>query len=321
MKLTVGFLCYNQSSAPYLKLFLESLERSLRVWGGEVSILAGDNSDDGTSANRELIKAHNEAATYKIDYLDFQNNLGFAAAYNKLIGKASLEGSEYFLMLNPDMLIDEQAVKHLIQGIEDNADVAVLCPKILQWDFQNKQTTDIIDSCGIMMKPGLRFYDLGQGKKDDASYDRAEIFGASGAAGLYKLSALNCIKENGQYFDERFFMYKEDCDLAYRLRESGFNTKLVPESLVYHDRSAAVKGGLVQTTRDWFRRSRLTRSWSFVNQHLLFIKHLTKESVYSRFLIYMQCVAYLIFSLILAQFLLKSYPIIWRKRRVLTNTK
>ena len=256
---------------------------------------------------------HNQESKYKIEYVDFKKNLGFGAAYNKLI--EMIEG-DYFLMLNPDMLIEENAINYLIRSLDDNTSVAVVCPKILRWDFKGNQKTDIIDSCGIIMKPGLRFYDLGQGKKDDGSFDnKTEVFGASGAAGLFRLSALNSIKENGQYFDERFFMYKEDCDLAYRLVRAGFRAHFVPEALVYHDRSAASKGNIVRTCQDWFKRNHLTRSWSFVNQHLLYAKHLTTEPFYSRILVYGQIVAYFILSLILAQFLLKSYPIIWRNWR------
>lgn len=321
MKLTVGFLCYNQSSSPYLKLFLESLELSLRAWGGEAKLLAGDNSDDGTSTNQDIVQSHNKTAHYIVDYIDFKKNLGFASAYNKLIAKAAAVGSEYFLMLNPDMLIDERAVKVLVKTLDESPEVAVVCPKILRWDFSNNQKTVIIDSCGIMMKPGLRFYDLGQGQKDNGRFDDSRIFGASGAAGLFKMSALYAVMENSQYFDERFFMYKEDCDLAYRLNRAGCVTKFSPEALIYHDRSVAAKGACFKTFLDWRRRSRLTRSWSFVNQHLIFLKFWTREAYYSRFIICIEVIFYLFFSLIFAQFLLRTYPAIWRKYRVLTNIK
>lgn len=315
MKLAVAFLCYNQSSAPYLSEFLPSLETSLAKIKGDIIILAGDNSDQAPYTNNLLIDAYNRQAQYPARLISFEKNLGFAAGYNRLIAQAKNEQADYFLMLNPDMLIHQEMVTELIQSIDSQKELAVVVPKIYSWDFASKKISDIIDSCGLILKPGLRFSDLGQGKKDDGSFDQNEIFGASGAAACFRMSALSKIMVKKQYFDERFFMYKEDCDLAYRLYLANLKTKLVSTAIAYHDRSVSAKAGVIKTLQDWRQRSRQTRTWSFVNQHLLWAKHWRHEGLGSQILIGLQIIFFAIFSLIFAPFLLKSYHLIRNNRR------
>lgn len=313
MKLAVSFLCYNDASAPYLEYFLSSLEKSILPDDLELTILAGDNSDQLFVNNEKIIDVHKQSSSFDWHYLRFENNLGFAAAYNKLISKAKELELEYFLMLNPDMLIDNKMIKILLNNIIDCPQVAAVCPKIYSWDFANNIKTDILDSCGIIMKKGLRFCDLGQGKYDSGAYDNFSIIGPSGAAALWRLSILDKMQNNGQYFDENFFMYKEDCDLAYRAMMAGYHSYLCPNALAYHDRTLSAKNNLKNRIADWRHRSRATKIWSFRGQHILFFKHWKKESCRSKALIIGQIIFYFLFSLLFANYLLNNYPKLNRK--------
>ncbi|HQB76266.1 MAG TPA: glycosyltransferase family 2 protein [bacterium] len=320
MKLAVAFLCYNDSSAPYLPEFLKSLEAALIRLDAEIFVFAGDNSDRAPFVNQELLFRHNLKASFPIKLLAFDKNLGFAAAYNRLIIAAKGVGADYFLMINPDMLLTENMIARLLSVLAKRTDLAAVCPKIYRWDFRGKRLTKIIDSCGIGLAPGLRFYDLGQGKEDKGQYDRTEIIGPSGAAALFRISSLEKVTVDGKYFDERFFMYKEDCDLAYRLFRAGQKTVLVPDAIAYHDRSSAGQENLWQTWRHWQKRSRLTRSWSFANQNLIFVKYFHFESYFSRFLIVVKVIFMGLFSLIFAPFLLKTYFKFWGINRSINRS-
>ncbi|MDD3285116.1 MAG: glycosyltransferase family 2 protein [Patescibacteria group bacterium] len=315
MKLAVAFLCYNESSAPYLPEFLKSLDAALRRLEAEIFVFAGDNSDRAPFINQELLSRHNLSTSFPVKLLAFDRNLGFAAAYNRLIAAAKEAGADYFLMINPDMLLAEDMIAKLLSVLSERIDLAAACPKIYRWDFAGKRLTNIIDSCGIGLASGLRFYDLGQGQEDYGQYEGMEIIGPSGAAALFRISALEKIKEHGQYFDERFFMYKEDCDLSYRLYRAGQETALVPGAIAYHDRSSASQKNLWQTWRHWRKRSRLTRSWSFTNQNLIFAKYFHSEGYFSRFLIIIRLIFMFLFSLILAPFLLKTFFKPWKMHR------
>jgi len=315
MKIAVAFLCYNQSSAPYLPDFLKSLNQALRLVEAEILLLAGDNSDREPNPNQVELRHYNETALFPAQIITFGANLGFAAAYNRLLDEAVSAQADYFLMLNPDMLLDEKMIGELLAAFQQDNTLAAACPKIYRWDFSNRKLTNLIDSCGIALRPGLRFYDLGQGREDKELKASSSIIGPSGAAAFFRLESLAKIKEGKQYFDEKFFMYKEDCDLAYRLQAAGLKSVLVPSAIAYHDRSAAAQAGILHTWRHWRRRSHQTRSWSFVNQHLLFIKHWHQESWFSRIFIITEVLFLGLFSLILAPFLLKAYPRLFRYLR------
>jgi len=317
MKLSIAFLCYKDSSAPYLPDFLSSLNTAIKELMPEfkISIVAGDNSGLSDHSNLDIIRNSDLNLEHHVEYINFQDNLGFAAAYNLLFRQAIDNKADYFLMLNPDMYLEVTSISRMLSALIADDSLTAVCPKIYQWNFSDKKLTNIIDSCGLCLKPGLRFFDLGQGVVDKGQFDDVKIIAPSGAAAMFRLSKLDVLDVGLGLYDERFFMYKEDCDLAYRLNMHHLSTKLVPDSICYHDRSAAKTGGLWSRWRSWRRRSRQTRSWSFVNQHLLFFKYNHLENLYSRFLICLQICFYFVFSLLLAQFLLKNYAYLWRQFR------
>ncbi len=309
MKLAVGFLTYNDSSAKYLADFLPSLEKALGFLpAAEVGILAFDNSSPDNNTNRLAVELFNRDQGELIEYFSTDENLGFSRAYNLLINRAAKKQAEYFLAINPDTWLEPEAIRELVVALDQNPGLAAVSPKIRRWDFSTNTKTRQLDSCGLVLRPGLRFIDLGQGQEDQNQFDRQEIIAPSGAAGLFRLSALEKVKANGQYFDERFFMYKEDCDLAYRLFSAGLKARLVPSAIVYHDRTAASSGsGVWRTLGDRFKKSRQIRSWSFLNQHLLFVKHWSGQKLSSKIIIVFRIASFFIFSLIFEQFLLKEY--------------
>lgn len=323
MKLVVGFLTYNDSSAKYLADFLPSLKKALEFLNpGDYRVLVFDNSDSGNELNRLAIESFNALNPNFLEYFQAEGNLGFSRAYNILIHVAARSKVEYFFVVNPDTLLEREAISELVLALDKNSALVSASPKIRRWDFAANTKTKAIDSCGLILKPGLRFQDLGQGREDDKRFDNFSILGPSGAAGLFRLSALEKIKENDQYFDERFFMYKEDCDLAYRLSFTGGKSTLVPTAIVYHDRTAASSGGgLINKARDRRKKSRQIRAWSFRNQHLIFVKHWSKQNIISKAIIVFRILVNGFFALILEKFLIKEYKTVLADSRVLTNVK
>ncbi len=323
MKLAVGFLTYNEATAKYLGDFLPSLEKALDFLpSDDYRIFVFDNSDKGDLANIRILKQHEDIAYFCHGY-----NLGFSRAYNHLIREAIKNKAEYFLVINPDTLIEPEAIRRLAAALDGDGSLGSAAPKLLRWDFVGRKKTDLVDSLGLVLKPGLRFGDLKQGIKDDGGNAVYPILGPSGAAGLFRLSALEKTAESrreggSQYYDERFFMYKEDCDLAYRLFLAGYVSKLIPEAVIYHDRTAAVSGqGMKGFWRDRQSKSRKIRAWSFRNQHLIFLKHWKKQNLVNKIIICLEISIRFIFSLILEQFLLKEWLLAVKLYWGLTNTK
>jgi GT2 family glycosyltransferase len=317
MKLIVGFVTYNDFSAKYLDVFLPNLRASLEfLTAVDKQILVVDNSSLDNNINRLAMEHFTRDNPAEIIYFPSKENIGFGPAFNILINKAKELGAEYFLIINPDVLLEIDTIEKLITKLDSNKNLASVSPKILRWDFVNKLKTKQIDSCGIILRTGLRFNDLGQGEIDSGQYDQANILGPSGAAGMFRLRALEQIKDENGYFDARFFMYKEDCDLAYRLNKSGLISALVPDALAYHDRTVAFYGkGIGAFMKNRRQVSQQARAWSFKNQHLLFVKYFKNENSASRVVIVTRILLLGIFSLILEQFNLKQYSSIFKFKK------
>ena len=85
-------------------------------------------------------------------------------------------------------------------------------------------------SPGPSLKPFQTLVDLGQ-------FDRLEpVFGATAAAALYRREMLEDVASEGEFFDEAFFAYREDADLAWRAQLLGWDCLYVPSAIGYHVR-------------------------------------------------------------------------------------
>lgn len=325
MKLAIGFITYNESSSPYLPDFLKSLKEALEFSKITDYIVYGfENSNLDFKENHNLIRDF-LSVNHNFNYQQLGangENLGFAKAYNLMIEAALSSGSHYFLIINPDIILSKESIRLLIEPLLFDNSLSATAPRIMSWDFKDLMKDNLIDSLGIALSPGLKFFDIAQGeeyqveKKEQYLSQGKDILAPSGAAGMYRLSALEAVAETRaekkEYFDERFFMYKEDCDLAYRLHSLGQKTLFVYEAVIYHDRTTKSLGsGPLHLFKTRAKKSRLARSWSFRNQHFIFIKYFSGQSFLSKTIIIVKTLAMLVFALILEQFLLKEYKNIY----------
>jgi len=309
MKIAIGFITYDVSTAKYLPYFLDSLFKALADFKNEdCLVMARDNSEEPDNYNREYIEKVFNKDEVLIDFRWSGENVGFAKCYNAMIAEAKDWGAELFLCINPDTIIAPDAIIKLSEALSSDNMLGSVAPKILRWDFDKQKLTTQIDTCGLSLQPGLVFVDIGQGLEDKNQFHDFPILGPSGAAGLYRMSALQAVKESTGYFDERMFMYKEDCDLAYRLFLAGYSSRLVPEAKVYHDRTATAKGsGILASLNSRASKSRQVRSWSFLNQHLLIVKFWSKQSSANKFKVLSRILLFGVFALIFEPNLLKNY--------------
>lgn len=325
MKLAIGFITYNESSSPYLPDFLKSLKEALDFVGLDDYLVYGfENSDLDFKDNSNLTKDF-LSLNPNFNYQQLGSNgenLGFARPYNLMIETALLSGFDYFLVINPDIVFSQESIRLLIKPLLLDSNLSVTAPRIMSFNPEKSEGRDLIDSFGIGLKRGLKFFDIAQGeeyreeKRGQYLAQTKDILAPSGAAGLYRLKALEKVAEvrvgKKEYFDERFFMYKEDCDLAYRLHSLGLKTLFVVDSVIYHDRTTKSLGsGLLSFFKSRAKKSPLARSWSFRNQHFIFIKHFSTQDFLSKTVIIVKIFAMLVFALIFEQFLLKEYKKIY----------
>ncbi|MFH1456542.1 MAG: glycosyltransferase family 2 protein [Patescibacteria group bacterium] len=226
----------------------------------------------------------------EIHILRNTHNLGFCKSYNQAIRMST---TEYVLVMNADIILNEDFIEKMLAKIsfkKTEEKIGVVVGKLLRAHFilQNGndlydfQKTQIIDSFGLQMKKNRRFVNIGEGDTDVGQYDNLKsIFGASGACVMYKRNALEDVKYNEEYFDEDFFAYKEDVDLAWRLQIAGHKTIFVPEALAYHFRSMQEKNKKytnLNVARNYRKKSRWIRGLSYRNHLLTLFKNETKRN-------------------------------------------
>lgn len=178
--------------------------------------------------NASLDETLDVLRNFEGDLVSSTVNTGFAKGHNDLI---RLGPAQYVLILNPDTILRPEFLDRLVQALDARPDAASATGKLLRMDG----TT--LDSTGIVMLRCQRHLDRGAGETDRGQYDKPEdVFGPSGAAALYRVKALEDVAVNGQYFDEDFFAYREDADLAWRCRLMGWTSIYVPSAVALHRR-------------------------------------------------------------------------------------
>lgn len=307
-KLTVGFITYGKSTAKYLPYFLNSLENQTF---SNFKIIAVDNSeieDENTQ--------HIKSSRMNIEIIRFEENVGFARAYNKMINRSVESGDKYFLALNPDMIFEPDMIEKLLIAIERDKKICAVQPKILKWNFEKREKTNIVDSLGLEITRDHCFFDRDSGCVD-ANKPSKEIFGFTGAAVLWRIESLRDVVFENEYFDELMFMYKEDCDLSYRLRLAGWKIVLAPEAIAYHDRTASTKGeNIFHVIKNRKNKSKLVKKWSFLNQWIIVLKY--KNLPFSagvKIATWWYQFKSLVFVLFFEQYLLEEFLKLWSIRK------
>lgn len=167
------------------------------------------------------------------DYADYPNltvlpqprNLGFDGGCNAGIRVAK---GEFVALLNNDALPEPDWLERLVAAMADSR-VAICQPKVLQ----TPKTANgyLIDTAGDQYHIWGMPHPRGRDELDRGQYDKPEeIFAANAAAALYRKTVFDRIG----WFDEEFFAYYEDVDIAFRARLAGYTVWYEPRAVIYH---------------------------------------------------------------------------------------
>jgi len=210
---------------------------------------------------------------HKVQLLLNDRNTGFAAGQNQAIAATS---SDWVLALNPDVLMERNFLSQLMSVAEDDPQVGTLCGKLLRIGAGFEPSADRrIDSTGLYFTPNLRHFDRGSDEPDDGRYQFPEyVFGASGAAALYRRAMIEDVSLEDGFFDPDFFAYREDADVAWRAQLLGWRCLYTPEAVAHH----------VRRVRPGSRRNvpAVVNMHSVKNRFLMRIKNVT-SGLYGRY--------------------------------------
>jgi len=207
----VNIIILNWNNYEDTKECLESINKIDYInWG--VTLI--DNCSNDGSAEKLVSFCKNNK---KVKILLNEENLGFAGGSN-LGMKKDLFNSDYFLLLNNDVVVDKMFLTNLIKEEKD-----LIAPVI--YDYYSKEKLSENDS------PGKFNFILGGGGKIKLNSKRIQkVDYASGCCWLIKKNLF--IDTKG--FDETYFAYHEEIEWAYRLKQIGNNFYVSTNSKIWH---------------------------------------------------------------------------------------
>jgi GT2 family glycosyltransferase len=161
-----------------------------------------------------------------------EENIGFTPAVMRGIQCAR---GEWIALFNDDVVVERGALRELLAAARSDDSIGSVAAQLR---FASRP--NLINSAGIEVDQlGVAADRLLGRSIDESEREPTEVFGVSGGAALYRARMLD---EVGG-FDESFFAYLEDVDVAWRARMCGWRAFYAPAAVAYHHHSATLIHG------------------------------------------------------------------------------
>jgi GT2 family glycosyltransferase len=263
---TLAIVIVSYNTRDMLRDCLRSLaapaRTSLDIW--VVDNASRDGSVDMVRA--EFQHVHVIANTHNGGYA-FANNL----ALQQVLSSEEIQNSklrtqnsepDYVLLLNPDTVAPPGALDTLVEYLEAHPDIGVCGPKLLLADG----TLDLACRRAFPSPSAFMYRAIGLSKLFPhsprfGSYNmtyldpdtETEVDSVVGACMLVRAAV---IREAG-LLDEAYFMYGEDLDWAYRIKQYGWKIMYVPSAVVHHYKRASSNQQPFQSIRHFYGAMRV----------------------------------------------------------------
>lgn len=160
-----------------------------------------------------------------VDLVQTGANLGFGGGCNVGMRKALAQGVDYVWLINSDTTVDARALSEMVAVAEEDACVGAVGSVLYE--------ADRIDQVQLWGGGKVRLW-TGHSRHQKQP---AELDFISGASLLLRRQAIESV---GLFDEQLFFMYWEDTDLGFRLRQAGWRLAVAEKSHVWHKESASL---------------------------------------------------------------------------------
>jgi GT2 family glycosyltransferase len=214
----ISILIVSYNTREVLRACLESLLRSDCRSGFETLVYDNASSD----GSPEMVASDFAA----VRLTRGQSNLGFGRASNLLANEA---GGEWLMLLNSDTLLAPDSLSRLLSTLEAETEADLVAPRLLNADATTQTNIRRGPSPMVLLGEALGLPGAARADTGNGGLLPRGVY-ASGACLLVRREAW----ERLGGFDERFFFYGEDADLALRAADAGTSTRVVGEVGIRH---------------------------------------------------------------------------------------
>jgi GT2 family glycosyltransferase len=241
-KIEISVIIVNWNTKKPLLDCLGSVFETLQNIPFEVWLVDNASTDGSVQAAK--------ASFPTIHVIENERNLGFAAANNLAFKKMK---GRYALLLNTDALLTDGAVVELHRFMQAARQTALACGQLLNLDGSKQNSIANFPSLLSLLsnETVLRILFPKKFPSKRREYEAPiEVDSCIGACMMIRKEALDQVG----LFDERYFFFFEETDLAFRMKRSGWRVYFVPAARIYHAQGQSV--GRAVRSRLLFYRSR-----------------------------------------------------------------
>ncbi len=252
----VSVVIVNYNVKDFLFNCLQSLRDAFATLEGQV-IVVDNNSQDGSVEYLAPLFP-------EVEFIRQTENLGFGKANN--IGFERCRG-EFVLCLNPDTLVSEDTMDHMVDYMRRHPKVGLSGCKLLNHDgsFQlpcrRGFPTPWVSFTKIFglqsLFPKSRLF----GQYNQTFRDVNETYPVDAVAGAFMFMRREALEQTGG-FDPDYYMYGEDLDLCYRVGRAGWQIVYVHSTSVIHFKGESTRRSSLNEVREFYRAMEV-----FVNKH------------------------------------------------------
>lgn len=226
-KLVLGIVIVNKDSLAELKSLLASLKIAEIKCLTRIAVVdngSNDGSQQYLGEQKEVLAIRNEA------------NIGYSRGVNQ--GMKALPGCDYYLILNPDIVVPRGAIEAALNAMGDEGKVGLSGCKLLNQDGTLQYSARTFYSLRTILYRFTPLRGLLSGSVLEKEFlmmnwdhnDSREVDWVLGGCMLVREKA---IKEVG-LMDGRYFMYFDDVDWCYRMWEAGWKVQYLADSIMIH---------------------------------------------------------------------------------------
>jgi GT2 family glycosyltransferase len=248
-KIDISVIIVNWNAKNLLRDCLKSLYKTVSDLVFEV-VVVDNASSDGSVA---MLEAEFSDVIRMVN----KENKGFGAANNQAM--AIMKG-KYALLLNTDTVLMPEAVNKLWNFCEANDKAAIVCGQLLNADGTKQNSVASFPSLLTLAANTSLLEYLFPGRYPSKRYKHTSPIEVDSAIGACMMIRKKALDEAG-VFDERYFFFFEETDLAYTMRLQGWKIYQVPDAFVYHLQGQSIGHNISSRIEFYRSRYQFLKKW------------------------------------------------------------